>query len=251
MDRRQLLKTGLGGLLALGVNAPSLVYSKASFSEQSAIDQLKVKPKVINAGVGGDNTVNLLARLDKDCLAHQPQLTILMVGTNDMNSVKHIPLPEYERNLEQIVRQLKAADTEILISSILPAYEPYLLGRHPAAFYQPEGVRARRIQVNQTIEQVAKRNQLYYLDLCHRFEAIGKIGTEKESLIQNELNSGKTDGIHPTTNGYRFIALSVYDFICYHQLPQTSIVCFGDSITKGDGSIDKDSYPAYLHQLLN
>ena len=29
------------------------------------------------------------------------------------------------------------------------------------------------------------------------------------------------------------------------------IVCFGDSITNGDGSIDKESYPAYLKKLLS
>jgi hypothetical protein len=36
-----------------------------------------------------------------------------------------------------------------------------------------------------------------------------------------------------------------------HRLPKTGIVCFGDSITKGDGTMDRDSYPAYLKKLLS
>jgi lysophospholipase L1-like esterase len=63
-------------------------------------------------------------------------------------------------------------------------------------------------------------------------------------------NSNKRDGIHPTPNGYRFMALTVYDYIINHKLPCAGIVCFGDSITKGDGTITRESYPAYLRQLL-
>src|SRR3546814_8774250 len=51
---------------------------------------------IVNAGRSGNNTRNLLARLDKDCLALRPSLVILMVGTNDMNSRNHVPLAEYE-----------------------------------------------------------------------------------------------------------------------------------------------------------
>lgn len=41
-----------------------------------------------------------------------------------------------------------------------------------------------------------------------------------------------------------------FDYITDHQLSTDHIVCFGDSITHGDGSLDKESYPAYLLKLL-
>jgi lysophospholipase L1-like esterase len=250
MKRRDMIKGGLCGVIGLTVSAPALGFSN-ELELNDQVRTLAAGVSVINAGVGGDNTANLLQRIDKDCLVHNPKLTVLMVGTNDMNSVKHIPLAKYEKNLETIVDKIKKTGSKILVLSILPAYEPYLLTRHPAAFYQPEGVKGRRIAVNQVIEKVAIKHKLYYMDLCHRFEAVGNIGTGMDSLIQNESNAGKTDGIHPTANGYRFIGLSVYDFIIDHKLPTDTIVCFGDSITKGDGSIDKESYPAYLKQLLS
>ncbi|HEX2845751.1 MAG TPA: hypothetical protein VHN59_04305, partial [Chitinophagaceae bacterium] len=83
------------------------------------------------------------------------------------------------------------------------------------------------------------------------FEKVGKIGTDKDSLLRNEENSKKTDGVHPTPNGYRFLGLAVSQFIQFNQLPAERIVCFGDSITRGDGSVDGESYPAYLKKLLS
>ncbi len=53
-----------------------------------------------------------------------------------------------------------------------------------------------------------------------------------------------------TPNGYRFLALAVSQFITFNNLPVNRIVCFGDSITRGDGSTDKESYPAYLKKLI-
>ena len=206
--------------------------------------------EIINSGVGGNNTVDLLERIERDCLAHKPKLTILMAGTNDMNSVKHIPLAEYEKNLFEMVKRIKATKSKVLLMTILPCYEPDLLTRHPASFYQPEGVAGRRKALNDVVKKVAEEQRTFLLDLEHRFTAIGKIGTSKDSLIQNEANSNKRDGIHPTANGYRFIGLTVYDFVIDHKLPASGIVCFGDSITKGDGSIDRESYPAYLKKLL-
>ena len=90
-----------------------------------------------------------------------------------------------------------------------------------------------------------------FFDAGILFEKVGKIGTDKDCLIRNEINSGKTDGVHPTPNGYRFLALAISQFIQYNQLPATRIVCFGDSITRGDGSVDQESYPAYLKKLLS
>jgi lysophospholipase L1-like esterase len=206
---------------------------------------------LINSGIGGNNTIDLLKRIETDCLAHRPKLTILMIGTNDMNSRKYVPIDAYEKNLSELSRRILKNGSKLLLMTILPAYEPYLLTRHPASFYDPEGVSGRRNQVNDTIRKIARQYKASLLDMEKIFLAVGKIGTDKDSLIQNEANANKTDGIHPTPNGYRFMGLSVYDHIVCSHLPKENIVCFGDSITRGDGSADKESYPGYLNRLLS
>lgn len=244
MDRKNFIRHS--ALLALGIG--QLKFSRATYSPPTVTDAASL---VVNAGVSGNNTKNLLARIDADCLAHQPALTILMIGTNDMNNGKHVPLDQFRQNLEKLAAQILANGSKLLLLTILPFYEPYLLSRHPAAFFEPEGPSGRRKAVNDTIRSVAEARHVSFFDVGSLFEKVGKIGVDKDCLLRNEVNSGKTDGVHPTPNGYRFLALAVSQFIQCSGLPTDRIVCFGDSITRGDGSTDKESYPAYLKKLLS
>lgn len=216
----------------------------------SSIKAQKTEPFVINSGIGGNNTKDLLARIDTDCISYKPDLTVLMIGTNDMNSVKYIPLDRYKANLEKIIDILLKAKSKVLLTNILPLYEPYLLTRHPKSFYAPEGPAGRLEAVNKVIIQVAKEKHVSFLNIHHIFASIGNIGLDESSYIRNMENSKITDGIHPTPDGYRAIAIAVYEKIINDKLPHKRVVCFGDSITKGDGSIDNKSYPAYLKKLL-
>ncbi|SHN45236.1 SGNH/GDSL hydrolase family protein [Chitinophaga sp. CF418] len=248
MQRRTFLQAGL---LATSFSLPGK-YALASLPPQAASQSAgNAEPSlVINSGIGGNNTVEMLARIDKDCLSHHPDLTVLMAGTNDMNSMKHVPLKDYEKNMRDMVEMITKTGSKVLLMTILPAYEPYLYTRHPKAFYDPEGYVARRNAVNEVIAKIAADTGQTLLDMGHVFERAGNIGKEKDSLIQNELNSGKTDGVHPTPEGYRLMGVVVYDCIIQRQLPHKRIVCFGDSITHGDGGTEGHSYPAYLKKLL-
>jgi lysophospholipase L1-like esterase len=174
-----------------------------------------------------------------------------MVGTNDMNTRKHIPLPQYTANLDNLSQQIRKSGSALILMTILPVYEPYLFTRHDRAFYGAEGHAARKEKVNVAIREVASKHQAALIDLHHIYTAIGHVGTEASSWLQNEKNSGNTDGVHPTPDGYRAIGLTVYGKLQNYDLKGKTIVCFGDSITAGDGSIDGNSYPAYLNQLLS
>ncbi len=226
------------------------LYLLFSLGLASGIKAQNTEPLVVNAGIGGNNTIDLLARIDKDCLSHKPDLTVLMIGTNDMNSVKYVPLEQYKQNLEKIIDILLQSKSKILLMNILPLYEPYLLTRHPKAFYGKEGPAGRMRAVNSAIKRIAIEKNVSFLDVHHIFDAIGNIGEDQSSYIRNMVNSNMTDGIHPTPDGYRAIAIAVYESIINNKLPHKSVVCFGDSITKGDGSIEGKSYPAYLKKLL-
>ena len=237
MQRRTFLRASA----AMGVWAGQPTYSVTR-------PGLTQTPTIINAGIGGNNTIDLLARIDKDCLAQQPELTILLVGTNDMNSRKYVPLVDYERNLRAICSKLVAAQSQVMLMTILPAYEPYLMTRHDPKFYQPEGYAARNTKVNETIRKVAADNQFPLLDMHHIFDKVGNVGLATSSLIKNEANSQKTDGIHPTAEGYRVMGVAVYTFLAQQQLLRNRIVCFGDSITLGDNN--GQNYPTCLQQLV-
>ena len=241
MKRRKFIQTSLVGL-------PLVTLAGTS---QADFEKRQVTVDVINSGIGGNNSIDLLERIDKDCLSHQPSLTILMVGTNDMNSKKYVPVNDFEKNLRSIVDRILKIKSQLVVMNLLPVYEPYLLTRHKAEFYQPEGHSGRLAQMNDLIERLAKEYTASFLNIHHLFKQIGNVGLDPSSLIKNEANSNVTDGLHPTADGYRVIAVALYEKIIDSKLPVEKIVCFGDSITRGDGVPEGQNYPAYLERLLN
>ena len=212
--------------------------------------------EVINAGRGGHNSRNLLARLDRDVLVRKPTLVIVMVGTNDvLNHGNAVPLKEYRAHVLQLVRAIRAARSHVLLMTIPPCHERYLLERHPASFYQPDGPSGRVRKANRIVRDVAKATRTPLVDIFGLFEAKGNVGEEAESWIRNPANSRARDGVHPTAEGYRAMAEAIFAAIRKHALPCERIVCLGDSITYGAGvggagTAEGQTYPACLARLL-
>jgi lysophospholipase L1-like esterase len=247
MERKNFIRNA--ALLAIGLRSTGMVNAGTSL-QNNITASATTMDLMVNAGVAGNTTKNLLARIDKDCLAHKPTLTIMMSGTNDMTNGKHVPPDKFTDNMTILSEKIMKSGSKLVLMTILPFYEPYYLSRHPKEFFEPEGPEGRRKAVNEAIKKVAQKTGAFLFDPGILFEKVGKIGLDAGSLLRNEANSTKTDGVHPTRDGYRFLALGVSQFIQYNHLPFSRTVCFGDSITKGDGSIDGESYPAYLKKLL-
>lgn len=77
---------------------------------------------IVNRGIGGDRTAELLARWKADCLDLKPQVLSLKIGVNDLwrklgewNGQKHVTLPEYRANLEQLCDQALGAGVRLLV----------------------------------------------------------------------------------------------------------------------------------------
>lgn len=213
--------------------------------------------EIINAGIGGNNTRQILDRLESDCLAYSPSLVVLLAGTNDtLNSHNLVPLEETNRNLAEIATQIKEAGARLALCTMLPFYEPSLLARHGGAEAYGALSHTRRYELAQNaIRALANNNDLPLVDLHTLFTGLGEPHNGASSLLRNGANCGIDDGIHPTSEGYRFIAVAVWQALVAHELPLERIVCLGDSITRGvhvqgDGTAEGETYPAVLAQLL-
>lgn len=60
------------------------------------------------AGVGGDTSAQLLARIQTDVIASAPSICVVMIGTNDVGG--SVPLADYQTNVTAIVAALEAAN---------------------------------------------------------------------------------------------------------------------------------------------
>lgn len=213
--------------------------------------------EVINAGVGGHNTRDMLERLERDCLAHKPSLVILKAGTNDaLNSKNLIEPAEIRANLRELADKIRSTGARLLLCTMLTFDEDYLLERHggraPYGAIQP---RERFDMALQAVRELATTEGLPLVDLHALFTGLGEPRREAESLLRNEANCGARDGVHPNAAGYRVIAAAIWQAIVAHALPVERIVCLGDSITlgqhvQGTGTAGGETYPGLLAGIL-
>ena len=70
--------------------------------------------KVVNRGIGGDTTPNLLYRLDDDILSLHPRGLVILIGTNDLG--EHTPPADIADNLREMLGRIRAAYPQIPIA---------------------------------------------------------------------------------------------------------------------------------------
>jgi lysophospholipase L1-like esterase len=218
----------------------------------------KGKVKMINAGILGNSTSDLLARINTDVLSMHPDVVILMVGTNDMlNSKKFISYADYEHNLKQITQQLKDKKIKIVMMAPPPVDTVYLLERHRRENFS-ELANVKLDSVRNIVKRISAEAKAYFVDLYELFNANGIPKHNEDEFIRNVKNSGARDGVHPTEKGYTLISETVFNLLQNKDLIKegSTIVCFGDSMTKGqyvkgEGTAEGDTYPAQLLRLIN
>lgn len=126
--------------------------------------------QVKNAGISGDTTAKALDRLERDVLAHDPTIVVVLLGGND--------------GLRRMSRQKAAANlTEIVDRVIAAGAVPVLIGFDMGIFTSG---------FTGFIEEVADATGALYLD----------------DILDDVLRdpSLKTDSIHPNADGHRVIA---------------------------------------------
>ena len=137
--------------------------------------------QVDNAGVNGDTSADVLARLDT-VIANKPDLVLLGVGGNDV--LQRIPPETTKANITQIVQQLKAADIPVVLIA-----EPYFSS---SALFG-------RASDNPIYEDIAKREQV-------------PLFADGWSKILSD-DSLKSDQIHANAQGYRQFAENLHEFL--------------------------------------
>jgi len=209
-------------------------------------------PLILNSGESGNNTADLLLRMEKDVLSLQPDIVLLMVGTNDMlNSSKMLTYETYHDNLKQIISNL--GNTKMVLVSPPTVDEIYLYERHESSHYTQKP-NLKLDSISRIMEDLSNSYpNIGFVDIHRVFREKNLPRHDQDRYIQNQSNSKKRDGVHPTSKGQRLIAKSIFLFLKESNwLEKDSvIVCFGDSITygknvEGEGTSNGKTYPAYL-----
>jgi acyl-CoA thioesterase-1 len=135
--------------------------------------------RLLNAGVSGDTSAGGLRRLEW-LLAQHPAVVVVALGSND--GLRGLPLEETESNLRRIVTRAGEAGGRVLLLGMMvpPNYGPDYAPRFAAIF-----------------PRLAKELAVPLVPFL--LEGVGG---------RPDLNQG--DGIHPTPEGHRLMAQTVF-----------------------------------------
>ena len=139
---------------------------------------------VLNRGVNGEETDDMMARFAKDVVAEKPQLVIWQVGTNSV--LRDRPLEKHAELLHDGIAQLKAINADVVLMDL--QYSPAVIAK---------------FETDDMVEQIALAAKTDNVDLFERF-AIMRNWSEVQHLSFDTFVA--PDHLHMNDWGYGCVA---------------------------------------------
>jgi acyl-CoA thioesterase I len=189
-----LVIVAIGSSSTAGARASS---PAASYPSRLAVELQKLLPghaiTVLNRGVNGEETADMMARFATGVIAEHPQLVLWQVGTNSV--LRDHPLAPHAVELRQGINELKAIDADVVL--IDPQYAPRVLAKS---------------ETPAMVDLIALAAREQEVDLFHRF-AIMRDWYENQHRSFDVFIS--PDGLHMNDWGYacwaKLLAASIVD----------------------------------------
>ena len=174
---------------------------------------------VANAGVGGENTEEGLARIDRAVLAHSPDVVTVEFGLNDIRYEPHKRVVEQQfvANLRRMYALLTEAGARVVFMTPTPIIGAFHVYSANTGYYDEwgscDGLNAVYAEL---VREVARETGAPLADVYQVFvrEAIeaefrGETFDYRDlSILSRYINS--RDGVHPTAAGQELIAAELY-----------------------------------------
>ncbi|QEG43321.1 sulfatase-like hydrolase/transferase [Roseimaritima ulvae] len=155
-----------------------------------------VDVQAINAGVGGNTSTQGLRRMEKDVFAHDPEVVVLMFGTNDLrvdNQRVHVPVAQFKKNIEAMVDRCEKYGAKVVLCTLLPIdAQPFYTRHQRPPFEDAGGLDALVQQYRTATQEVAANREVVLLDL--------------HAQLAKHPQAISSDGVHPSEAGKQLIA---------------------------------------------
>lgn len=147
-------------------------------------DFFKDKP-YINRGISGQTTPQMLVRFRADVVYLKPKVVVILAGTNDIaGNTGPSTLEMIEDNIASMVEIAKANNINVVLCSVLPAYDyPWKPGLQPAE---------KIVALNKWIKDYSEKNKIIYADFFTPM-------ADERNGLKKEYSE---DGVHPNKDGY-------------------------------------------------
>lgn len=173
--------------------SPNYLFLGDSITDFYDLEKYFPDDPVVNSGVGGNTTDDILEDMQQRVYQYNPSKVFLLIGTNDLQVEKSVD--EIVDNIKKIVEGIKEnrPEAEIYIESVYPVnnsdsdkIDHDMVGRR-----NNEDIQA----INEKLEKYCQESDLVYIDLYN--ELIDEDGNLKEEYTK--------EGLHMSDEGYEVI----------------------------------------------
>lgn len=174
--------------------APRVVFMGDSITDswqQPQFGDFFANPSYIDRGISGQTTPQMLVRFRPDVIALDPQVVVILAGTNDIaGNTGPMTDEEIEGNLASMSELAHAHGVKVVLASITPtsAYHTSPTGTPQTTVRPMARIRA----LNEWMQKYAAEHGDVYLDYFSAM--LDDKGVMKEELTRDDL--------HPTAAGY-------------------------------------------------
>lgn len=145
------------------VTDQNIVFFGDSITEGYKVEEFFPDTFVINSGIGGNKTSDLLERIVNDVYIYNPSKIFILIGINDMNSGKSEE--EILNNIQKIINGIKINRkyTKIYIESIYPINRDML--NETKYGFNKDVTNDKIKEINVKIKTICEQNDINYIDV--------------------------------------------------------------------------------------
>jgi lysophospholipase L1-like esterase len=144
---------------------------------------------MINRGISGQTTPQMLLRFRPDVIALKPKLVVILAGTNDIaGNTGPASIETIAGNIASMTELAKAHGIAVVLCAVLPA----------ASFYWTPELRPadQIVRLNDAIKAYANLNKLIFIDYYAPM-------VDERKGLKKEYSE---DGVHPNEAGYKLMS---------------------------------------------
>lgn len=148
---------------------------------------------VLNRGLGGQTTAQILARFDDHVTPLQPEIVLIQAGINDLKTIGLFParrdiiIATCKKNLAAMVQRATAQGATVILTTVFPTGEPSLL-RRP---FWSAAIAAAIVDVNLFLQTLANDHVIIFDSAALLSDEAGRLRPEY-----------RYDLLHLNQNGY-------------------------------------------------
>lgn len=151
----------------------------------------------INRGINGQTTPQMLVRYRPDVIELEPQVVVILAGTNDIaGNTGPMTLEEIEGNLATMTELARSHGIRVVLASVMPVRDGLINKDGEKLVWTNKRPPETILALNEWIKKYAAANRLVYLDY---FSAM----VDEQGFLKAEITY---DGLHPNAQGYVVMA---------------------------------------------